>query len=329
MDEDTDDLLHEGDCRTILPTLPAESFDSVMTDPPYEINFMSKTWDGTGVAFDVDVWKAALRVLKPGGYMLAFGGTRTHHRIMCAIEDAGFEIRDCLMWLYGTGMPKGQGCLKPAWEPIVLARKPGRRVLPLGIDACRVGTTRSVPHGRTSNSRGKYGAYTGDRDEVEAHRTDIGRYPANVCHDGSEEVMEAFAAFGETPRGGRSTRPSGWGGRTTGKFKPMPAFLGAVKDTGTAARFFYCAKASKSERGTDNTHPTVKPLSLVRWLVRLVTPPGGLVLDPFAGSGTTILAAQAEGMRAVGIEQDVGHCAIIRKRLVAAAKTDGLFAEVA
>lgn len=321
----------EGDCLDALPALPDGCVDAVTTDPPYELGFMGRGWDKTGIAFDVEVWRGVLRVLKPGGYMLAFGGTRTYHRLACAIEDAGFEIRDCLMWLYGTGFPKGDGCLKPAWEPILLARKPGKRVLPLGIDACRIKTA-VLPSERRTSHRGASGFFAlGDKQEGERHNA-AGRYPANVAHDGSDEVLEAFAAFGEKTSGSRKAgeyQPQGFYGnaiaeRPAGMERAMPALEGS---TGTAARFFYCAKASKSERGADNTHPTVKPLALMRWLVRLVTPPGGTVLDPFAGSGTTGVAAALEGRRCLLIEKDPAYAAICRER-IAKVTSAGLLAEV-
>ncbi len=327
--------LHEGDCCEVLPTFPEGGFDSAVTDPPYELGFMGRKWDSSGVAFDPATWSEVLRVVKPGGYMLCFGGTRTYHRLACAVEDAGFKIRDCLMWVYGTGFPKGQGCLKPAWEPILLARKPGPRVLPLGIDACRAGTEVET----WPKSRGYSRHDTGNPVKVAAQPTGDpppGRWPANVLHDGSDEVLEAFAAFGErggTTSGGPAERNSGrsedYWGEGGGGFATVGRSTVFHNDTGTAARFFYCAKASKSERGDGNTHPTVKPLALMRWLVRLVTPPGGSVLDPFAGSGTTLLAAREEGMSAVGIEQDTGHCDIIRNRLAAGADNPNLFSDVA
>lgn len=319
----------EGDCLDALPALPDGCVDAVTTDPPYELGFMGRGWDKTGIAFDVEVWRGVLRVLKPGGYMLAFGGTRTYHRLACAIEDAGFEIRDCLMWLYGTGFPKGQGCLKPAWEPILLARKPGKRVLPLGIDACRVpGQAQPFANG-SRRSGGIMGRH------VKSERwepTHDGRWPANVAHDGSDEVLEAFAAFGETsPSRAGSRKRSGeraqdGHGRADG-YRMNEGEMVEYGDTGTAARFFYCAKAGKSERGADNTHPTVKPLALMRWLVRLITPPGGLILDPFAGSGTTGVAAALEGRRCILIEKEPTYAAICRER-IAKVTSAGLLAEV-
>lgn len=276
----------EGDSLDVLPRLDPDSVDSVVTDPPYGLGFMGKDWDHSvpGGAF----WGAVLRVLKPGGYMLVMGGTRTYHRLACAVEDAGFEIRDCLMWLYGSGFPKHKSRLKPAWEPILLCRKPGPTVLILGVDECRVPTDENLNGGayaasgrrrtlagdeRTGAALGMLspGSVTG-RDFIQPS----GRWPANVTHDGSDDVMKAL---------------------------------------GATARFFYCAKASRKERGEDNAHPTVKPLALMRWLVRLVTPKGGNVLDPFAGSGTTGHAAIAEGRRAVLIEIDPVHFETARERI--------------
>lgn len=315
--------IHEGDCREVLPTRAESSADSLITDPPYEIGFMGKVWDSSGVAFDPQTWCKALRVLKPGGYAAIFGGTRTHHRIMCAVEDAGFELRDCLMWLYGTGMPKGDGCLKPAWEPIILARKPGKKVLPLGIDACRVpGTvpkvTRGAPGGNFSDDNYKW------QEHSESNPSPLGRYPANVLHDGSDEVIKAFDSFGEktsgVKEGGKYERAEGvhgGGQRRDG--------IACYADTGSAARFFYCAKASKTERGKANTHPTVKPLALMRWLVRLLTPEAGQVLDPFAGSGTTAIAAARECRRCVLIEREPEYVKIIRARIANACPADLFF----
>lgn len=328
-------VLH-GDCRGVLAEQPADSFASVVTDPPYELGFMGKSWDKSGVAFDPATWAAVLRVLRPGGYMLAMGGTRTYHRLTCAVEDAGFEVRDCLMWMYGQGMPKGKGCLKPAWEPILLARKPGPRVLPLGIGECRVPTDAPRPVRERDAGRLKGNTFRGGEDgslcgSKAVGDTLEGRWPANVLHDGSDEVLDAFAEFGSSGASQRKqNRRGAKSGRSMGYRGGKPAFEeGPVgyADTGTAARFFYTAKASKSERGEGNTHPTVKPLALMRWMVRLVTPEGGRVLDPFAGSGSTLVAALLEGRESVGVELDAEHCEIIKRRLAEHAGT-GLFADV-
>jgi site-specific DNA-methyltransferase (adenine-specific) len=347
-------LIH-GDCLEVLPTLPEAGVDAVVTDPPYALGeprshksfragcrgdpspaqavdnearrggFMGKRWDAELPG--VEHWQAILRVLKPGGYLLGFGGTRTYHRLTCAVEDAGFEVRDCLMWVYGSGFPKGDACLKPAWEPILLARKPGRRVKPLGVDECRVAGPPSglEPYTRSDNTGGiwadesptRFGA--GARVPFTDHPA--GRYPANVLHDGSGEVLEAFAAFGEKRgmqvselRRGATTGTSIGGHGRYGRAAPQTVTTG-YGDVGTAARFFYCAKASSEERGEGNNHPTVKPLELIRWLVRLVTPKGGTCLDPFMGSGTTGVACVREHREFVGIERDADYHALASRRV--------------
>jgi DNA modification methylase len=291
--------LVRGDCRLVLPKLPHASFDAIITDAPYELAFMEHGWDRTGVAYDVSLWREALRVLKPGGYLACFGGTRTHHRVMCAIEDAGFELRDCLMWLHGQGMPKGKASLRPAWEPIILARRLSERVVPLNAEACRVGSEKRVNNeskskpGKAVYKMGVKGTHGVKRREVK------GRYPANVLHDGSKEVVGLFPYVGG----------NNW---QRNKARGRGVLLGEAE--GSSSRFFYCAKASKSERGEDNTHPTVKPLELMRWLVRLISPARGAILDPFAGSGTTILAAREEGRTCYGIEIGKKEAAICAKR---------------
>lgn len=385
-----------GDCLKVLPTLSACSADSVVTDPPYGLEFMGKEWDRLGggrtskpgigdrktewvnsqgwnrfrcakcghlphggspcqcatpdIRISDDRWQrmqewyfqwatTTLRVLKPGGYMLAFGGTRTYHRLACAVEDAGFEIRDCIMWLYGSGFPKGKSCLKPAWEPILLARKPGPRVQPLGIDDCRIplngessstaarrkyGFTPNTEKAAESEAKGRLRDRTDPAKRAAPHPSDdAGRYPANVVHDGSEEVLEAFAAFGDRP-GATNKAPliaEDDGNRIAGGkgYRPMERDV-AYRDNGSAARFFYCAKASRAERGAGNNHPTVKPLALIRWLVRLVTPSGGTVLDPFAGSGTTGLAAELEGRKSILIEKEPQYAGVAQQRAASAVK---------
>ncbi len=357
-----------GDCLDVLPTLEPGSVGAVVTDPPYALTepnsarssyaarmaegrtdqdktlrrggFMGKKWDG--VLPPVQVWEECLCVLRPGGYLLSFGGTRTWHRLACALEDAGFEMRDTLCWLYGTGFPKGKGCLKPAWEPVLLCRKPGPKVLPLpGLDGCRVGyqgdddMASATPQGKCTGKSGALAGkveHDGERSEFERPQL-VGRWPANVVHDGGEEVTEAFAEQSAAMKmhvagnkkasactvGSEQVYAGGW--QTQVK---NPDYYG---DTGTAARFFYTAKASRAERGEGNTHPTVKPLALMRWLVRLVTPEGGLCLDPFLGSGTTALAAIAEGCRFVGVEREPDYLAIAERRLAAARASLPLFAE--
>ncbi|MBS1887567.1 MAG: site-specific DNA-methyltransferase [Actinobacteria bacterium] len=318
--------LLQGDCLEVLGNLEAASVDAIVTDPPYGIGFQHERWDGTALreaaaragrdrltpnqAFEVwcRLWgEACLRVLKPGGHLLAFGSPRTVHRLECGIEDAGFEIRDRLMWLYGEGMPKSRRyrggratCLKPAYEPIVLARRPLAGTTEETID--RFGT----------------GALHMEGCRVE------GRHPANVILEHEPGCRAEGCAPGCTAAAvddcaGRSRR----GGSKT--IAP--------------SRFLYCPKASRSERDAGcealparrldlfpqaqdkapararNPHPTVKPLELMRWLVRLACPPDGLVLDPTAGSGTTGAAAALEGRRFCGIELEPAYLEIAEARI--------------
>jgi len=307
-----------GDCLEVLATLPENSVDSVVTDPPYELGFMGKSWDASGVAFSPDTWRQVMRVLKPGGHMVAFGAPKNYHRLACAIEDAGFEIRDSLMWVFGTGFPKSMNvskaidksadeakqwagwgtALKPAYEPIVLARKPlsektvAANVLRWGtgavnVDACRIAAPDGVPkfNHRGEPSQNCYGDGRNGSNRTGEIDASTGRWPANLCHDGSEEVLELFP-----------------------------------KDAG---RFFYSAKANKSDRA-GSKHPTVKPVALMQWLVRMVTPPGGTVLDPFAGSGTTGQAAINESFPAILIEREQEYHDDIIRRLTAASSLKNL-----
>ena len=423
-----------GDCRERLKDLPDCSVDSIVTDPPYELGFMGKSWDSTGVAYDVAVWAECLRVLKHGGHLLAFGGSRTYHRLAVAIEDAGFQIRDQIMWVYGSGFPKslnvsksiegllttgsanktafkhlageqvdrgnwgiakqqfthgqrdtnydetasatvlgklepttdeakqwdGWGtALKPAHEPIVLARKPldgtvANNVLTHGvgginIDGCRVGTQDNLNGGAYSK-----GVYDTDGKVLELglkrlegnYEQPLGRFPANFIHDGSDEVLELFpeSKGGAYPakRGQAVNTAFASGQETEGGFR-------AMGDNGSAARFFYCAKASKKDRneGLDgfeekrpdersvtgmgtfeekgvakqaNHHPTVKPTDLMRYLCRLITPPNGTVLDPFTGSGSTGKAAVLEGFSFIGVEQSEEYIKIAQARIESANK---------
>ena len=418
--------------RDVLATLDAESVHACVTDPPYHLTnnmgtrspypgqytpigrpqepkggFMGRAWDGGSIAFDPDTWREVYRVLKPGAHLLAFGGTRTAHRMTCAIEDAGFEIRDTLCWLYGSGFPKSldvskaidatlthgnshsrsmkranetrpgeprirattmnngimgdnagpkvtrdtpatdaarqwQGwgtALKPAHEPIILARKPligtvAANVLAHGtgainVDACRIGTTENLNGGAYSGDRRLRDCYTSTDHDPGAtplnrlangagqYTQPLGRWPANVVHDGSPEVEAAFAAFGERTssaiRDRVGQRPGGFANVGADKGGSVPCASG-FNDTGTASRFFYTAKADRADRA-DSKHPTVKPVDLMRWLVRMVTPPGGTVLDPFAGSGTTGEAAMLEGFNAMLIEREAEHVADIRHRI--------------
>ncbi len=488
-------LLH-GDCRDQLATIPDNSIDAIVTDPPYELGFMGKSWDASGIAYNLTVWTECLRVLKPGGHLLAFSGSRTYHRMAVAIEDAGFQIRDQIMWVYGSGFPKsldiskaidksdaaeeqrqrrlrftawvrltgltasqideatqtnmgghyttsasqpaimttehldavrhligdvpdwveqearirsvesknfasrevvgqrdvpvghafagevyggdsssqtvnvtapataeaevweGWGtALKPAHEPIVLARKPlvgtvAENVLRFGvgglnIDGCRVfrdvGDVSVAGH-RTATF-GTQETESGGDGSGGWSQNESGRWPANLIHDGSDEVLELFPETAGGARPAKANKPTGqhyeggWGTIAEGERIDFPA--------GSAARFFYCAKASKKDRnegldhltpqresdltadnlpGGDNPrnrtntprlnhHPTVKPTELMRYLCRLITPPNGVILDPFTGSGSTGKAAILEHFQFIGIEQDPDYITIAQARI--------------
>jgi len=416
-------LIH-SDCISAIKTLPENSVDSIVTDPPYELGFMGKSWDSSGVANSVEMWSEVLRVLKPGGHLLAFSGSRTYHRMVCAIEDAGFEIRDQIMWVYGSGFPKsldiskaidkqagvereivasyethdirnaglmdkkgnlivnktapntdlakqwdGWGtALKPAHEPIVMARKPivgtvANNVLNYGvgginIDASRVGYTDDYDKKHQEDIRKGTGTFFGGSGESKSNQKDIqGRWPANFIHDNSDEVVALFPdTKGKTGMNQQaSSRGLYEGGESFGDTK----INDGITDTGSAARFFYCAKASKRDRnegldgfdtkeiagkgnglarkctscfasvidGCDcpdrtfvnpsraNHHPTVKPTSLMQYLVRLVTPKDGVVLDPFMGSGSTGKACVYEGFNFIGIDQDLDYVGIAQARI--------------
>jgi site-specific DNA-methyltransferase (adenine-specific) len=353
--------LLQGDCREVMRTLPESSIDAIVTDPPYELGFMGKGWDKSGIANDPAMWAEALRVLKPGGHLLAFSGSRTYHRMVCAIEDAGFEIRDQIMWVYGSGFPKshngpwGGTALKPAHEPIVVARKPLQGTVAanvtqwgtgaLNIDGCRVEGAYETRDRATDGGKSMFGLGAGGGAFVPTE----GRWPANLIHDGSDEVMEAFAAFGEKKTGGpgvtkRNDNSPVYSGPASSADRETVGYA----DTGTAARFFYCAKASKADRDAGlegmpkqyaardngfsdklsdtkepraNTHPTVKPTALMRYLCRLITPPGGTILDPFMGSGSTGRGALLEGFSFVGIEMSPDYIAIAEKRIADAARS--------
>ena len=403
-------LLH-GDCLEQMKTLEDNSVDAIVSDPPYGISFMSKKWD-----YDVpsvEVWKEAMRVLKPGGHALIACGTRTQHRMVCNIEDAGFEIRDVVSWIYGSGFPKslniskaidktagaereivglnpnnrdrsshnynsvgnvgseavitapatdeakqwdGWGtALKPACEFFTLCRKPlsestvAKNVLKWGtgginIDGCRVGTSGGGQNGSGgSKDRTRY-----RMSAIPKSNEVVGRFPANLIHDGSQEVLDLFP----------ETKPSKSGGKTSrtgngAKYGMGTADRTGHDDQGSAARFFYCPKASKKDRnegceeleekdGTQrmnaslerheegreptkraeqsknrNNHPTVKPTALMAYLCRLITPTGGVVLDPYMGSGSTGKAAVREGFSFVGIELDPDYYEICKARVTA------------
>jgi site-specific DNA-methyltransferase (adenine-specific) len=364
-------MIYQGDCLDILPTIEANSIDSIVTDPPYGLSFMGKDWD-YGVP-GVHFWVEALRVAKPGAFLLAFGGTRTFHRLTVAIEDAGWEIRDCIGWLYGSGFPKshniGAGwgtALKPAWEPIIVARKPftgtvANNVLKYGtgamnIDGCRVDSKPRLTGTRnplaSSGSGNCYLGSDGKNQMAYDANPPAGRWPANLIHDGSEEVL---AVFPVTKSGLLATHHKTMGSGGASGFLGVSMKRDSFRkdygnDSGSAARFFYCAKASKQDRDEGcgelplsdygmmeddnypiktgsgnlretkrhNNHPTVKPTALMRYLCKLVTPPGGTILDPFMGSGSTGKAAAMEGFRFIGIELEKEYAEIAGKRIMSA-----------
>lgn len=469
--------IHVGDALEVLRGIPDASIDAVVTDPPYGLNFMGKDWDHAVPS--VEYWAEALRVAKPGAHLLAFGGTRLYHRLTCAIEDAGWEIRDCLMWVYGEGFPKsldvskaidsrkdwqalealqgnikaartklgisqseaarrmgligpteslggggymwfetgqriptreqyeslkraleiGDECdaafesaerevigrhsgdmggfsgvrlggfqgeittpatdaakkwngygtaLKPAVEPVILARKPldgtvaqniqKHGVGALNIDGCRVGLNgEENPSTARRKSKPPVNNVWEDKRSPESYAADrpseaLGRWPANLIHDGSEEVLEVFP---QQSGGGQPKRRGAQDSNAYGVFNGHEAGPGVGPSSGSAARLFYCPKASSADRGNEtlralplfgvpevrNTHPTVKPTTLMSYLCRLVTPPGGLILDMFCGSGSTGVAAVDEGFRFVGIELNEEYAEIARRRIDAATGT--------
>ena len=367
--------LHHGDNRAVLKTMPDNSIDSIVCDPPYELGFMGKRWDASGIAYDATLWAECLRVLKPGGHLIAFGGTRTYHRMAVAIEDAGFEIRDSIIWMYGSGFPKSHNldgdwhgwgtALKPAHEPAVLARKPlsgtvADNVLTWGVGALNMDGSRVEAHDgyekawdkpiKTNIANGGGAFDTGESAKRGTKEVDLsankpigGRWPANVILD--EHAAEALDEQSGVLKSGGGDK----GGKNTTAFFGSGSNYSAHynADSGGASRFFYIAKASRAEREAGlegmevrmvesdfrqggmanprdtgnyahraNHHPTVKPIALMRHLVRLVTPKGGTVLDPFMGSGSTGCAAMLEGMRFVGIDITAEYVDIAERRIL-------------
>lgn len=391
-----DATLYLGDCREVMAGLQADSIDAIVTDPPYGLSFMGNHWDYDVPA--VDVWKVAISILKPGAHLLAFAGTRTQHRMAVNIEDAGFDIRDMIAWVYGSGFPKsmdvskaidkaagaerdvvgvssitgarnreqwrdGSGlsggenyltapatedarqwqgwgtALKPALEPVTVARKPlvgtvAENVLKFGtgglnIAASRVeGTVTTNPLVR--NAAGFKSGGLANQGETGAETISDGRFPANLIHDGSDEVISAFPFARSCGNIGVVTRKHDreYSGNVYGGGKGEMQFDAAAYNDGggSASRFFYCAKAAASEREDFNDHPTVKPTDLMRYLCALVTRKGGIVLDPFMGSGSTGLGAYAAGMKFIGIERELKYFDIACKRIENAHRQQRLFA---
>lgn len=387
-------VLYHGDCLDIMKTLPDNSVDAVVTDPPYGLGFMGKAWDtfdksqfgiagnegendlkvkknfnvlprykSDGLQDFVFAWASeCLRVLKPGGYLLSFAGTRTQHRIACGIEDAGFEIRDMIAWVYGSGFPKslnvGNGygtALKPAHEPITVARKPiegtvAANVLKWGtgainIDGCRVGSEEISVH--TDPAIYSMTPHKSNLD----YRNHQGRFPANLIHDGSDEVLELFPESKSAPFKSATTKGNRVNTYNQGEFDYSG---GGYVDRGSAARFFYCAKASKAERNAGcegppdtgykmhrppdsdpelvpmvnkNYHPTVKPIALMEYLIKLVAREGQTVLDPFLGSGTTAMACVKQGRKYIGCEMDKDYCEIAVRRIESELNQTDIFRE--
>ena len=452
--------LHNGDCLNILNMMIEDEVfvDSIVTDPPYELGFMGRSWDSTGIAFQKETWELCFKVLKPGGHLLAFSGSRTYHRMAVAIEDAGFEIRDQVMWLYGSGFPKSMNigktldkklgnereslgtkikkagdmrsgnydkggdyddieleitkgnsewegwgtALKPAHEPLVLARKPlseksvvdnvlKHRTGGINIDECRVGNE-EIDTSKNRRNKQETTIFKGGWKSEEGGDTVTGRFPANVMHDGSDVVKDIFPktgtkgnakypdsnpdfrdqgrqskenmgidklSFGQTENVKRkkvNRQPRKDDKVWTNKNSGMKSLQYTIEyeDSGDASRYFYCAKTSKAERnqGLDNLptkkassmpgrrnpddmkdskidndvtgrfvtqkkniHPTVKPIKLMKYLCRLITPKGGTVLDPFMGSGSTGMAAKEENFEFVGIEKEEEYFNIATARI--------------
>ncbi len=362
--------LMNGNCLDKLKLLSNNSVDSIVTDPPYGLSFMGKKWD-----YDVpstEIWQECLRVLKPGGHLLSFFGTRTYHRGAIRIEDAGFEIRDQIMWVYGSGFPKSHNikegdfkgwgtALKPANEPIVVARKPLEKNLTvaenvlkhgtgaINIDECRIATDEIIQSVKNQNiTGGNFNADNSDRESLTTFTQHAqGRWPANIIFDEeAAQLLDAQSGImkqGGAQRGSIIKSKGGGYGSDVGK---VDKGVNVETDKYGASRFFYVAKASKSERnkGLDemplvesgiknasgrgfnesepykkilnqNFHPTIKPIKLMQYLIKLVTPPNGTVIDPFMGSGSTGVAAKELGFNFIGIELSEEYFEIAKQRI--------------
>jgi len=307
-----------GDCLEEMRKMENESIDCIVTDPPYGLSFMGKKWDKEVPS--VEYWKEMLRIAKPGSFLLAAGAPRSHHHLAMAIENAGWEITDCIMHLFGSGFPKGKSSLKPAYEPWILARKKANKRQHLNIDECRIGI-----EGATKRSHQE--PYPKDENGIENRdrwcrightvvKLQLGRWPTNIIL-GDEEVEEMLDEQSGISKscGGKSGNENAYGG--WGKENHYGNKKSGKGDFGGASRFFYCAKASRSERNEGNKHPCVKPQKLMEYLIKLVTPKheGAMLLDPFCGSGSTLIAARNLGFNAIGIEKELEYCEIARKRI--------------
>lgn len=325
-----------GNSLDLVKNIPDNTFDSIITDPPYEINFINKGWDRSGIAYNTEFWSECLRTLKPGGHLLSFSASRTYHRIAVAIEEAGFEVKDSLHWIYGSGFPKsvnlgtrfedgsdlqqqwdGWGtCLKPAHEPIVLARKPFKgpiykNVEKWGVGAFNIEATRVGDEEIKIQVYNNFGGFA-DRDRVEDIKPEdkyvTGRFPSNVLFSHSVNCTETQCEDGCGVKIVENQYPGA-----------SDFFYDAIWDKiNDIPPFIYGAKASKSEKnasGMTNNHPTVKPIDLMRYLIRLVTPPEGHVFDPFLGSGTTAVAAILENCNVTGFELTDEYWDIIESRI--------------
>lgn len=319
-----------GDCKKELENIPDNTIDAIITDPPYGLSFMGKKWD-----YDVpsiEIWRECLRVLKPGGHLLSFGGTRTYHRLACNIEDAGFEIRDQIQWLYGSGFPKSHNikdgdfkgfgtALKPANEPICVARKPLEKGLTvaenvarwgcgaINVDVSRIPGRDRTEYGLKNSIRNNSNIYGTDGTSADFN-SNLGRWPANIILDeAAAEILGAPSRFFYVAKASKSERNAGLEGMqkqilatSTGQTRPnKPARLGA--------------DPQGVQEPVANHHPTVKPIKLMEYLIRLVTLPKGIVLDPFMGSGTTGIAAKRLGFEFIGIEMNEEYFEIAGKRI--------------
>lgn len=322
-------LIDDARCRLLVQRaedarFTPGAFDALVTDPPAGIAFMGRAWDAsrggrnTWIAWLTPILRTALDALKPGAYALVWALPRTSHWTATAIEDAGFEICDVHHHIFGTGFPKHASKLKPAVEHWILARRPASRPTLLNIDECRIGTGEGIA---SAGGTRRSGGILGKSEPLGGWQPTPGqgRWPAHLSLD--DEAAAALDEQSGTLTSGR--KDGGKYARETGVHEGGQRRDGTAcyADTGGASRFFYVAKASKAEKnhglpdGLRNTHETVKSVALMRWLIRLITPPGGTVLDLFAGSGTTGVAALAEGRRFVGVEQDEQYAAIAEARL--------------